>query len=44
MREYDGKPMRDDLLDRLPAPSYPNFLVYVMGPYTKTAEVGLMLS
>lgn len=35
MREYDGKPMREALLDRLPAPSYPNFLVFVMGPFTK---------
>lgn len=35
MREYDGEPMRDVLLDRLPASSYPKFLVYVMGPYTK---------
>lgn len=43
MREYDGKPMRDVLLDRLPAPSYPNFLVYVMGPYTKF-ELAYVLS
>lgn len=35
MREYDGRPMREVLLDRLPAPSYSKFLVYVMGPYTK---------
>lgn len=35
MREYDGKPMRDVLLGRLPAAPYPNFLVYMMGPYTK---------
>ncbi|MFC6906737.1 DUF7509 family protein [Halalkalicoccus tibetensis] len=35
MREYDGKPMRDVLLGRLPVAPYPNFLVYMMGPYTK---------
>lgn len=35
MREYDGKPMWEVLLDRLPTPSYPTFLVYVMRPYTK---------
>lgn len=35
MRDYDGAPMREVLLDRLPSPPYPNFLVYVMGPYTK---------
>lgn len=35
MRKYDGRPMREVLLARLTEPSYPKFLVYLMGPYTK---------
>lgn len=35
MRDYDGEPMREVLLDRLPPSSSPTFLVYLMGPYTK---------
>lgn len=43
MREYDSEPMRDVLLDCLPAPPYPKFLVYIMGPYTKF-ELAYVLS
>lgn len=35
MREYNGESMREVLLDRLPPSSFPTFLVYLMGPYTK---------
>lgn len=34
MDTYDGRPMREVLLDRLPATAHGEFLVYVMGPYT----------
>ncbi|WP_049948003.1 DUF7509 family protein [Candidatus Halobonum tyrrellensis] len=34
MRTYDGTPMREVLLDRLPPTAHTEFLVYVMGPYT----------
>ena len=43
MREYDGIPMRDVLLDRLPDTTYPQFLVYVMSSYT-TFKIEYMLS
>lgn len=32
MREYDGEPMREVLLDRLSPSSSPTFLVYLMEP------------
>lgn len=35
MREYDGAQIRDVILERLPPPPYPEFLAYIMGPYTK---------
>jgi hypothetical protein len=43
MRNYDGEPMREVLLDRLAPSSSPTFLVYLMGPYTKF-EIEYVLS
>lgn len=34
MDTYEGQPMRDVLLKRLPTTAHGEFLVYVMGPYT----------
>ena len=34
MRTYDGTPIREVLLDRLPPTAHTEFLVYVMGPHT----------
>lgn len=43
MRDYNGRPMREVLRDRLPSSSYPRFLVYLMGPFT-TFDIDYLLS